>query len=105
MQIKFLIEYDKTANPAIAQTRLLEMWQQSIQNNEVIFIPKADIEFNSYTFYEYPEPDKVKKMLLENSDCESDELEDLYNHVATEFILMELVITVKEQYEIDGWLK
>jgi hypothetical protein len=67
MQIKFLTMYhklkDEEYNSLQAQYELLSMWQRSITQRNIKFIKKAKIMFQTYSFSEYLDQEKLIKEL------------------------------------------
>ena len=117
MQIKFLTLYhnfsDKEQNLAEAQRSLLSMWENAIFNSYVKFIPTAKVEFNDYSFFDYPDQEKAKAEIkraygskskrFKNSDIQYWwagmqylDLDTLYSALAEQKRFMELVITVED---------
>ena len=68
MQIKFLALYhnfkNEEYNKLSAQRELLSMWKNSIEQRQVKFITKATIQFQAYTFSDYPDQEKLIKELI-----------------------------------------
>jgi hypothetical protein len=111
MQIKFLNIYDHYTEPLQVQYELLGFWQKSIVNDQVNFIHKAGVEFNTYTFAEYPDQERlnneIRKSVISGYDSDLKthfwllnnkrytSFEDLYNMLAESRQLMELTITVE----------
>lgn len=110
MQIKFLNIYDfYDIEPMQVQCELLDFWRQSIVNDQINFIHKAKVEFNNYTFAEYPDQEKLSKELNYKTSYHLngqqfwqalgkryDTFEALYNDLAKIHHLMELTITPED---------
>ena len=116
MQIKFLTIYGSPIHgvtEADAQYELLGFWQRSVMYDQVKLIKKATVEFNDYSFYDYPDQEKLCKE-IKNSVSSSFNYEhnttywwlagkrygifkELYNELAVTHRLMELIITVEEE--------
>jgi hypothetical protein len=113
MQIKFLNIYDHYTELLQVQYELLGFWQKSILNDQVNFIHKARVEFNSYTFAEYPDQERLANEIRKSVSSGYDvnlkthfwlvgnkrytSFEDLYNMLAENHNLMELTITPEEE--------
>jgi hypothetical protein len=114
MQIKFLTIYGSPihgSSVAEAQSDLLKFWQQSIINSQVMPISNATVSFNDYSFSEYYNQEKlyteICRSVLSGYNHELKNkywrwagrqyynIEELYNDLAEEHRLMELVIDVK----------
>ena len=112
MQIKFLTIYGSPIHGAgtiEAQYNLLGFWQRSLLNYQVPQLKKAIVEFNDYSFEEYPDQEKLHSE-IKRSSCSHphgmyywqyagkryDLFEELYNDIAKDHRLMELTITVEE---------
>ena len=115
MQIKFLTIYGSPihgATEADAQYELLGFWQRSVGYEQVKPIKKAVVEFNDYSFEEYPDQEKLCKEIknsissyykpLHNKQnwtwagCFYYDFEELYNDLAKDHQLMALTITAEE---------
>ena len=117
MQIKFLTLYhdfdDPSYGKSCAQDNLLYMWQQSLQLRQIKYISNAKVEFKDYSFFDYPDQEKVRKEIhntyghkCKNKDdnsfiyrwCEKtySDLDSIYNALAKQKRLMELIITVED---------
>ena len=117
MQIKFLTLYhnfsDKESNFLSAQDSLLTMWRNAVYSQSVPFIPTAKVEFNDYSFFDYPDQEKAKAEIkraygskskrFKNSDIQYWwagkqylDLDTLYKALAEQKRFMELVITVED---------
>ena len=116
MQIKFLTLYHNFSEEkdlAEAQRDLLSMWQNAIFNRHIKFIPEAKVEFNDYSFFEYPDQEKAKAEIsraygskskrFKTSDIQYwwageqyPNLDTLYNALAEQKRFMELTITVED---------
>ena len=113
MQISFLTcyNYSDTGRRQV-QYELLKFWQNAIISSQIDFIYKAKVEFNEYSFTEYPDQTKLKNELnrsiisgydsttesnfwFVNKICYSS-FKELYNDLAKTHRLMELTITVEE---------
>lgn len=112
MQIKFLTIYSIYDEPLQAQYDLLGFWQKSIVSDQVNFINKAVITFKEYSFQEYYDQEKlnneIKRCLPSGYSHRHNkqywqfagtfyyDFEELYENLATDHGLMELVITVED---------
>ena len=116
MQIKFLTLYHNFGNTernlAAAQDDLLYSWRRAIQLNNIKFISEAKVSFKDYSFLEYPDQDKAKKMISDtyghqNKKQKSIEyywcgkaytdLDALYTVLAKQKRFMELTIEVDDK--------
>ena len=118
MQIKFLTLYhdfdDESTSKRYAQDSLIYMWQRSIQLKQIKFIPTAKVEFKEYSFFDYPDQEKVKREIsnayghkLKKKDGggvvyrwagdEYPDLDSIYKALAEQKKLMELIITVDDE--------
>ena len=112
MQIKFLTIYGSPihgANAIEAQYNLLDFWQRSLLNYQVPQLKKAIVEFNDYSFEEYYDQERLHSE-IKRSSCSNPQgmyywqyagrryevFEELYNDLARDHRLMELVITIEE---------
>ena len=116
MQIKFLTIYGSPihgSSAAEAQYELLGFWQRSVMYDQVKFIHRARVEFESYSFEEYYDQEKlnneIKKSVFSGYNHLHNvpywqyagkhyyEFDELYNDLAKDHRLMELTITVEEE--------
>ena len=109
MQIKFLNIYDYyDTEISQVQYELLEFWQNAIVHDQINFIQTAKVEFNEYSFSEYPDQGKLCKEinyktsyhLLNKQFWQAlgkryGIFKELYNDLAKTHHLMELTITVE----------
>ena len=120
MQYKFLTlltpyhEFeDKERSKYYAQDNLLYMWQRSLQLKQVKFIPKAKVEFNDYSFFDYPDQEKARQKISEAyghkrkkkegggieywwCGTQYPDLDTIYNALAAQKRFMELTITTED---------
>ena len=110
MQIKFLTLYQNKDNSernlAAAQGFLLQDWYKAIHENSIKFISKAKLEFDTYSFQEYDNQEKLIQSMLpyyqglitytkqENLDFNS-----YYDDMSKQYSLMELTITLDSEEE------
>lgn len=113
MQIKFLTIYGSPVHgttEADAQYELLGFWQRSIMFDQVKVIHRARVEFETYSFEEYDDQEKLCKEIKNSISSYYNplhnkqywtwagkfyyEFNELYNDLAKTHRLMELVITV-----------
>lgn len=110
MQIKFLTLYknkdNSERNLAAAQGFLLQDWYKAIHENNIKFISKAKLEFDTYSFQEYDNQEKLIQSMLpyyqglktytkqENLDFNS-----YYDDMSKQYRLMELTITLDSEEE------
>lgn len=97
MQIKFITKYYKNENPSTAQAELLSYWQKALQDYQLRFIKKATTEFNSYLLKDYPEQEKITEAITTSTGLTGKDLDKLYEELAVECDIMELVITVDDE--------
>ncbi len=116
MQIKFLTIYGSPIHGVgslNAQYDLLGFWRQSIMNDQVKPIKAAKVEFKEYSFFDYPDQEKLSKEIKKSIYSGYNHLhnkqfwqyagkcyyifEELYNDLAETHHLVELVITVEEE--------
>lgn len=96
MNIKFVTAYEADTHKILAQADLLTLWQKSIENSQIKFIKKADIEFLDYAIYDYQDQDKVRKALADGTGYEGEQLEEAYKTLLKQTRVMELVITPED---------
>ena len=110
MQIKFITTYQNKdgseRNLAAAQGFLLQDWYKAIHENNIKFISKAKLEFDTYDFHEYENQEKLISaikpyydgliMHVKNKDLT---FEKHYENLSKKYRLMELTITIDEEEE------
>jgi len=115
MQIKFLTIYHEFDNVEYskqqAQDSLLFMWMRSLQLQQVKFISTAKVEFKDYALLNYPDQEKAKKEIYQAYSHRNkktkhveywwcgkqySDFDTLYNALAEQKHLMELIITVED---------
>ena len=119
MQITFLTTYYTSEDPDYkivskmeAQDDLLYSWRRALQNNQITFIPKAQITFKDYDFFEYPDQEKSRRFIQKSYGLYDrkieplqyfwacnyySDLDTLYETMAKQKRFMELAITVEEE--------
>lgn len=97
MEIKFTTAYETDTPKIFAQADLLYMWYRNIEDSQIKFIKKANIEFIDYSIKDYPDQDKVKKALANGTGYEQEQLEEAYKTLLEQTRVMELII-IPEDY-------
>ena len=113
MQIKFLTIYGipgQGGGYMEAQYDLLTYWQRSLINGQMLLLKQASIEFKDYALTEYYDQEKLIKEINYKTSYHLDDkqfwqalgkrydvFEDLYNDLAKNHRLMELVITIENE--------
>ena len=118
MQIKFLTLYHDFDNVEYsrceAQDSLLYMWMRSLQLKQIKFISSAEVEFNEYSFFDYPDQEKAKREIQNaygNKRKKKDgggweyywcgvqypDLDTIYEALSKQKRFMELTITVEDE--------
>jgi hypothetical protein len=106
MQIKFLNIYHYQDEPCQIQYELLGFWQNAIVHDQINFIHNAKIEFNDYSFVDYPDQEKLNKEINNKTSYHLNGkqfwqalgkryeiFENMYNDLAASYRLMELTIS------------
>jgi hypothetical protein len=101
MQIRFRVCYPKHTDPIIAQENLLDKWVKSCERQQIKFIEKASLSFNTYEMLEYPDQELLKKeyaiyFTAFNSDLSKENIDCCFERFSEDYYLMELVITPED---------
>lgn len=110
MQIKFLTLYQNKdsseRNLAAAQGFLLQDWYKAIHENNIKFISKAKLEFDTYSFQEYENQEKLINAMLpyyqgliKYTKQEDLNFNSYYDDMSKQYRLMELTITSDSEEE------
>ena len=116
MQIKFLTMYhklkDEPVSKALAQQELLSMWQKSILDQNIKYIDKAHIIFQTYSFTDYLDQERLYRELniaygkrVKKKDPieywwageQYPDFDTLFKALAQQKMLMELTIIVEDE--------
>lgn len=103
MQIKFRVCYPKDTDPIVAQESLLDQWAKSCAKQQIKFIKKTLLKFNTYNLLDYPDQEVIKKEYIAylstfNSDLSDENVDRCLKGFSEKYQLMELIIT-PEDYE------
>lgn len=101
MQIKFRVCYPIHTDPIVAQESLLDQWAKSCARQQIKFIKKTNLKFNTYNLLEYPDQEIIKKeyttyLATFNSDLSDENIDRCLKRFSEDYYLMELVITPED---------
>jgi hypothetical protein len=101
MQIKFRVCYSKCQDPLTAQESLLNQWADSCAKQQIKFIKRTLLKFNTYDLLEYPDQELIKKeyttyLATFNSDLSDENIDRCLKGFSEDYYLMELVITPED---------